>query len=58
MLCPYCHKDNNTVYTSSPPWYHDKITIKRYRKCKCCGASFATIEKYAVNYEAKKARSG
>ena len=49
MLCPYCHKDNNTVYTSS---------IKRYRKCKNCGASFATVEKYAVNYEAKKARSG
>lgn len=56
MLCPYCHKDNNKVYVSSPPWYHDRTSIKRYRKCKSCGASFSTVERYAEDNNDERSR--
>jgi len=47
MKCPYCKKDDNTVWFQGQSKEDKEGTpVRRKRKCKNCGRQFWTIEDY------------
>lgn len=59
MKCPWCHAERSEV-TNTIARYKDDAMIKRHRRCRACGKTWATYESYqdGVDYAGVAADPG
>lgn len=46
MRCPFCKENNTIVYANRSKYNEHHFDYVRYRRCRSCGKTFVTHERY------------
>lgn len=58
LICPYCKSLDNYVTSHYFRYNQKHDDFKRYRRCRACGNSFITVERYDPNSSSHSGNRG